>query len=161
MKEARSECEPFKKCWRSHLYSPLTFTFFLCLLSFSQDLSPEQLWIQIPMKRRQRSVPTGPCFTNESLSVRDLFSSFAGNFKRSLKAIKPDDISSRDVPGNTLLEIVSRLDGNQRSSRTRLDQAVPAVRCSRRMRGDPYERYKQMFKDRLGHSDFGSLAYTR
>lgn len=112
------------------------------------------------MKHRQRSVPRGPCFTSESVSVRDLFSSFAGNFKRSLKAIKPDDISSGDVPGNTWLEIVTRLDGNQHSSRTRLDQAVPAVRCSCRMHGGPYERYKQMFKDRLGHSDFGSLAYT-
>lgn len=92
--------------------------------------------------------------------MRDLFSSFAGNFKRSLKAIKPDDISSGDVPGNTWLEIVTRLDGNQHSSRTRLDQAVPAVRCSCRMHGGTYERYKQTFKGRLGHSDFGSLAYT-
>ncbi|KAI4581934.1 hypothetical protein MJG53_009459 [Ovis ammon polii x Ovis aries] len=43
-----------------------------------------------------------------------------GNFKRSLKAIKPDAISFGNVLGNTLLEIVSWFDGNQRSSGSRV-----------------------------------------
>ena len=63
-----------------------------------------------------------PCCIYESLSIRDLFPSFAGNFKRSLKAIKPDDSSFGNVLGNTLLEIVSWFDGNQRSSGSRWDQ---------------------------------------
>ena len=63
-----------------------------------------------------------PCCIYESLSIRDLFPSFAGNFKRSLKAIKPDDISFGNILGNTLLEIVSRFEGSQRSSGSRWDQ---------------------------------------
>ncbi|KAI4539777.1 hypothetical protein MG293_010172 [Ovis ammon polii] len=48
------------------------------------------------------------------------FDSLIGNFKRSLKAIKPDAISFGNVLGNTLLEIVSWFDGNQRSSGSRV-----------------------------------------
>lgn len=45
---------------------------------------------------------------NESLPLRDLLPSFAGNFKRSLTTTKPDDISYRYVLGNILLETAPR-----------------------------------------------------
>ena len=70
-----------------------------------------------------RSLSRTPFFINESLTARELFPSCAGNFKRSLRTIKPDDISSGYVLGNTLLGTAPRFNGNQNSPGTRPDWA--------------------------------------
>lgn len=72
---------------------------------------------EMPLKIRAQKT-----FTNDALSVRDLFPSFAEIFKRSLKTIKPDDISYGNILGNTVLETVARFNGKHSSGR-RPDQA--------------------------------------
>lgn len=49
---------------------------------------------------------------NESLPLRDLFPSFVGNFKRSLRTTKPYGISYGYVLGNILLETAPRFNGD-------------------------------------------------
>lgn len=67
-------------------------------------------------------MPRRPFLINEWLPLRDLFPSFAGNFKRALRSIKPG-ISYRNVLGNRLLEIAPRFNGNQHPPGTRPDEA--------------------------------------
>lgn len=115
-----SEHEPLKE-QRNHLHSPVTFVFFLCLLSFSEGMNTKQLHIWISMKCHKDSCPGDPSLSM-SHSVGGLSPFFAGNFKRSLRTTG-SDISYANVPGNVLLEIAPRLNGNMHSSGTRLDEA--------------------------------------
>lgn len=95
--------------------------YLLCLLSCSQGMKQSSLQIWTPMKCHED--PCLEALLYEWITPRDLFPSFSGIFKRSLNAIKPDDISYGSVLGNTLLETAPRFNGNQCPSGMRVDWA--------------------------------------